>query len=370
MRKRNTYVQAVLVMILGLLLMSPGMAQASSPVPPDKQEDWMYHTIVDFDFVKEHIIVPREDSVFIVDSRPYKPKFIEGYIPTAHSIPDSQFEEMVDKLPKDKNALLIFYCGGFECKLSHNSAKKAEALGYKNVKVYAAGYPDFKKYYPYCAVEMDYVKQQIADNTNYLLVDSRPLNKYLEGNVPSSVSISDTKFEEKTGLLPTDKSIQLIFYCGGHECKLSHKSAVKASELGYTNIMVAEEGYPAWKQKFGAGGQVTIDTGGVDGAIPVEQFEKYLTEQPDAIHIIDVRDKDEFDKGHFPGSTHMTVDELNKSMDKLPSDKPVVFVCSSGARSGEAFYMVMDKQPERKDVYYLDAACSFDGEKYEIKKPQ
>jgi hypothetical protein len=30
----------------------------------------------------------------------------------AVSIPDSQFAKMTDELPKDKAALLIFYCGG------------------------------------------------------------------------------------------------------------------------------------------------------------------------------------------------------------------------------------------------------------------
>jgi len=50
--------------------------------------------------------------VMIIDSRPYKPKYVNGHIPTAVSIPDSQFDKMTDKLPQDKNTLLIFYCGG------------------------------------------------------------------------------------------------------------------------------------------------------------------------------------------------------------------------------------------------------------------
>ena len=37
----------------------------------------------------------------------------------------------------------------------------------------------------------------------------------------------------------------------------------------------------------------------------------------------------------------------------LPSDKPIVFVCSTGARSGEAYYMVQDIRPELKEVYYV-----------------
>ncbi len=74
----------------------------------------------------------------------------------AVSIPDTKFAKMTDKLPKDKDALLIFYCGGLKCKLSHKSAKKAEALGYTNVKVFAKGFPTYMKVagnYPQVPVE-------------------------------------------------------------------------------------------------------------------------------------------------------------------------------------------------------------------------
>ena len=50
-------------------------------------------------------------------------------MPGAISIPDSQFKKLTAKLPQDKNKPLVFYCGGFKCKLSPNSAKKAMALG-------------------------------------------------------------------------------------------------------------------------------------------------------------------------------------------------------------------------------------------------
>ena len=70
----------------------------------------------------------------IIDSRPAAQ--YDGHIPGAINIPDSQFDKLVDKLPADKATLLLFYCGGLECMLSHNSAFKAEKLGYTNVKVY------------------------------------------------------------------------------------------------------------------------------------------------------------------------------------------------------------------------------------------
>ena len=97
--------------------------------------------IVDMAFVQEHVSIPMTEGVMLIDARPYKPKYIKGHIPMAVSIPDSQFDKMTDNLPADKNSLLIFYCGGLKCKLSHKSAMKAEKLGYTNVKVFAEGYP-------------------------------------------------------------------------------------------------------------------------------------------------------------------------------------------------------------------------------------
>jgi rhodanese-related sulfurtransferase len=54
----------------------------------------------------------------------------------------------------------------------------------------------------------------------------------------------------------------------------------------------------------------------------------------------------------------------------LPMDKPIVFVCGTGARSGESFYMLQDLRPEMKNVYYLEGELTFkkDGS-FEIKEP-
>jgi len=65
--------------------------------------------------VSEEYVAEQIDTnkVVVVDSRPYKPKYVEGHIPTAISIPDSQFDELKGKLPHDTSLPLIFYCGGY-----------------------------------------------------------------------------------------------------------------------------------------------------------------------------------------------------------------------------------------------------------------
>ncbi len=53
------------------------------------------------------------NAAVVIDSRPKKPKYDQGHIPSAISIPDSQFETLQGKLPRNTDTPLIFYCGGF-----------------------------------------------------------------------------------------------------------------------------------------------------------------------------------------------------------------------------------------------------------------
>ena len=54
-----------------------------------------------------------KNEALVIDSRPKKAKYDKGHIPSAISMPDSQFEVLKGRLPADKNETLIFYCGGF-----------------------------------------------------------------------------------------------------------------------------------------------------------------------------------------------------------------------------------------------------------------
>ncbi|MDP2158430.1 MAG: rhodanese-like domain-containing protein, partial [Nitrospirota bacterium] len=50
----------------------------------------------------------------------------------------------------------------------------------------------------------------------YVIVDSRPKPRFNEGHIPNAVSLDNAKFDEqKEKVLPANKDILLIFYCGG-----------------------------------------------------------------------------------------------------------------------------------------------------------
>jgi len=121
---------------------------------------------------------------------------------------------------------------------------------------------------------------------------------------------------------------------------------------------------------MGAGVAVQVKAGADEGTIEIATFEKILKENPDSIMLIDVRDPDEYVAGHFKSAVNMPTDVLEAKVGTLPSDKPIVFVCATGARSGEAYYMLQDLRPELKEVYYLEAEITIDKDgTYTIKKP-
>jgi rhodanese-related sulfurtransferase len=231
-------------------------------------------------------------------------------------------------------------------------------------------------------VSADWVKKQIDNNADMVLIDSRPKRKkYDNGHIPTALSIPDSQFAKFQDQLPAEKSTPLVFYCGGLKCRLSHKSAQKAIELGYTKVKVFAEGYPAWVAAYGKGDTTVaasakkaasseLKAGKEEGSVDTATFEKIVKEDPARIMLIDVRDADEFQEGSFKTAVNIPVDQLETKIQTLPTDKPIVFVCGTGARSGESYYMVQDVRPEMKNVYYLEGELTFkkDGS-FEIKEP-
>ncbi len=62
----------------------------------------------------------------------------KGHIPGALNF-ESVSGKLAKVLPKDKQALIVAYCGGPKCRAYQAAATAAEKLGYKNIKHMSAG---------------------------------------------------------------------------------------------------------------------------------------------------------------------------------------------------------------------------------------
>lgn len=59
--------------------------------------------------------------------------------------------------------------------------------------------------------------------------------------------------------------------------------------------------------------------------------------------LIDVREPDEYERGHIPGITLIPMDQVQDRLDEIPDDRPVIFSCRSGNRSGQVADMLREQ---------------------------
>jgi len=68
--------------------------------------------------------------------------------------------------------------------------------------------------------------------------------------------------------------------------------------------------------------------------------------------VLDVREPAEFAAGHLPNARNIPAGELEKRVGDLPSGKPVLVCCASGARSGRALGVL--RKAGHEQVFNLD----------------
>jgi rhodanese-related sulfurtransferase len=69
--------------------------------------------------------------------------------------------------------------------------------------------------------------------------------------------------------------------------------------------------------------------------ISAEELHRRL-QAGDDLQLIDVRQPEEFDYCHLPGSVLLPLDEVPRRADEIRADGPVVLICHHGVRSAQA----------------------------------
>lgn len=309
----------------------------------------------------------------IIDARPMK-KYQMSHIPSSLALPDTKFDKIYPTLKLDKNKEVIVYCGGFKCVKSPKLAVMLKNKGFKNVKVYAAGMPEWKsKNY----VEIDTnIAKALFSKKSALFIDARPWGKFAGSTIVGSLGVPDTKFKKYSKFMPHDKKAMIITFCGGYACHKSHAVANKLVAMGYKNVKVFAAGFPVWKKsKFpitGGGKKAKSktkkltnmkstyikageDTGTVDG----EWFVKNYKSFPKSITVVDVRGKDDFDSGHIKGTINIHAETMTPEqlLAAIPAKGDVIFLCGTGTRAMEASGFLEEdlKYKKMNRIWYLDA---------------
>jgi rhodanese-related sulfurtransferase len=115
--------------------------QATIPADAGKQAEHRdrFPEIKQADLVK----ALKDKSAFVVDANG-PDSYASAHIPGAVSF-DKAKGEFSGKLPADKNALIVAYCGGPGCEAWCGAADKLEAMGYKNIRHYKGGIKEWKE---------------------------------------------------------------------------------------------------------------------------------------------------------------------------------------------------------------------------------
>lgn len=319
--------------------------------------------------------VPEWDFV-LVDSRPHN-VYIKGHINGAINIPDAEFAKHTAKLPRDKDQLLIFYCGGLSCELSAASAIKAIELGHTNVKVYQEGTPYWQEKGNYLVVTEEYIKDLImetymgrSDLPPYYLLDARPYSLYFKSHIPNSMHLDNTQYLVRySNYMPIEKDALIITYCGGFDCIKSHTLAEDLMKDGYHNVRVYAGGMPTWQASnlptFGMEGIRTnfdVAAGKVNRGLTPAQFVEKM--QGPNVLVVDVRSPAERANGAIKGSINIPDGDIHANpaaiASQLPADKNTIILihCASGARAGG----VVDKIADLgyPNTFYLDSRITID----------
>ena len=349
---------------------------------------------VDFNYVKKAINQGTRNGVnaVLIDARP-EIKYQNGTIPSSLNIPDTKFEEyysVLKDIPMQKE--LIVYCGGYNCTKSPIVAQKLKDKGYTNVKIYSGGEPEWRKL-SYLEIDTLAIKVYQEKNSAFI-VDARPYSKFLQETIPGAISIPDTSLVKLLGRFPINKSEKIVIFCGGYNCEKSHIIANKLISLDYEDVMVFAGGLPSWKERglkttaasyaekddevaivkdsFSKNG---LKRGSDEGSVDGEWLKKQILENkvPSYIQIVDVTTPAEFKKGHLQGAINIEASKLTAKelLEKLPKNKTIVFNCTAGGRSIDAWSKLNDEKLDISEIYYFDAniSCKDNNCKIDVNEP-
>ena len=292
---------------------------------------------------------PEKGGYTLIDSRPL-PRFQEGTIPSAINLPFPAFDKFLDRLPREKDRLVVFFCQGVTCMMSPNSLRRAEAMGYTNLKVYREGWPEWTQK-NWGVISPQFVKEAFLDkDIPHVLIDARRAGEAQRtGFIPGAVQLPSDKVKGALKAFPEKKlkaPIMVYDGTGKHEAVQAAMTMVKA---GYENVLVVTGGLAAWQ---GAGYKLATGAPAMKvayapkprpGSLPAEEFRKIAANMPADTLILDVRNQDEGNAGMIKGAMLIPDEEILARIGEIPKDKRIVTQCSTGVRAEMAYHKLKDK---------------------------
>jgi len=160
-----------------------------------------------------------------------------------------------------------------------------------------------------------------------LLVDTRTEVQFDDSHIPGSVCIPMTRagFGSKLAwLADRDQEIVLI----GRDDDDAQRAATPAIAVGIRKLAgFAHGGLTSWRLEKRPVERIERET--------VEELHDHIAADP-SVQILDVRDENEWDAGHIPGSLFTCWHDITELPRGLDPERPVAVICGSGPRAATA----------------------------------
>lgn len=159
------------------------------------------------------------------------------------------------------------------------------------------------------------------------VIDTRLKAEFANGFIPGTLNIQgNNSFSTWMGwLVDYDEPFILI----ADESKLDDLTR-KLMRIGLDNIYGYVDNVKEWAD---AGGKLARSE-----VITTEEFKRLL--KTDA-QVVDLRGETEYNTGHVQGAEHVFVGTLEKNLDRISKDQPVVIYCQGGDRAAIGYSLLI-----------------------------
>ena len=198
----------------------------------------------------------------------------------------------------------------------HTSLQRyARAIGFKNIKIDLLPL-DLKSIHKETEQATQIATEQEDDFNSSIVVDVRTPEEFRGGAYPDAVNIPLDELMSRQTELGTNRAREITVYCAS------------GARSAYAQRMLMQTGY------------ANVKNGGGLAAMMARQNAKQVPTSATASNgplIVDVRTKQEFAGGSYPGAINIPLDEIPLNIHKFGSHSGEIIVyCASGARSAYA----------------------------------
>lgn len=314
-------------------------------------------------------IMTAKEPYHLYDARPVK-RFGKAHIPSAKPAHPKD-DNFLSLLPGDKNALLVFYCGGPTCPFTGIAVDKAGKAGYKNIKGYQAGLPGWNKSKLPVHTEPGWLAKNLNSQTVILDVRDTPASSraHIKGAVAlplADLQAMTQRFikEQTVPELPgvSDQRAPIVIYADSHTSREALLAYKELRDWGYSGATILNGGFSGWQhagldtETGPAATTIVYEKKLAPGAIAPAEFAA-LEKSRDGVLFIDVRTPQETASGALQDAQLIPLERLEDAVADLPKDKELIVYCANGIRA-EMAYETLNKQGFR--VRFLNETITFD----------